>query len=214
MDDESTIERCHWKGIPFNSLVWREHPYRVSHWVSGAFVSQLSLFFRLLDSFSESYLNGVGSILGHSNALVYACHVCKALSRMLRHGMVRYCRMIMCVCMWYYDSFFGILVVPCLCCKPTSRYILYIYIYMHVCNYSSYVLRLYEPYGNLRRLGLTRYQAPDVFWLQVPGRAINKSKGVPYPCSSLWQGRPASPLDSLLWYPCGECVFSFSFKGT
>ena len=102
---------------------------------------QLSLFPRLLDSFSESYLNGVGSILGHSNALVYACYVCKALSRMLRHGMVRYCRMIMCVCMWYYDSFFGILLVPCLFCKPTSIYIYYIYIFIcNVCNYSSYVI--------------------------------------------------------------------------
>ena len=102
---------------------------------------QLSLFFRLLDSFSESYLNGVGSILGHSNALVYACYVCnvcKALSRMLRHGMVRYCRMIMCVCIcdimipflgfcWFHVCFVNL--------HPDN-----IYICTHVCNYSSYVI--------------------------------------------------------------------------
>lgn len=88
---------------------------------------------------------------------------------------------------------------------------LYTSIYIYIWNYSSYLLRLCEPYGNFRRLGLTRYQAPDVFWLQVPGRAINKSKGVPYPCSSLWQGRPASPLGSLTI--AGSVCFRSPSKG-
>lgn len=68
---------------------------------------------------------------------------------------------------------------------------------VHACMQLFKSLRLCKPQATLEDWVWQDTKRPMFFWLQVPGRAINKSKGVPYPCSSLWQGRPASALGSL-----------------
>ena len=80
------------------------------------------------------------------------------------------------------------------------------------------LLRLCEPYGNLRRLGLIKHQAQEVFLRAGARQSYQQVKRSSVPllfsmtrtsCVKTWQ------FDhSLLWYSCWECVFLFSFKRT